>query len=193
MNKSILLALLASLLLCLSFNANGQKIALKNNLVYDAAYLTPNLALEVGLGKKTTLELGGGYNPFKFGSDGHFKHYLIQPEFRYWLCERFNGTFFGLHMHGGEYNIAGIDLPFDIFPNLKTNRYEGYFYGVGLSVGHQWILSPHWGVEATIGAGYTHVYFDKYCFVDCSPRRDYGKRDYFSVTKAGISFIYFFK
>ncbi len=41
-----------------------------------------------------------------------FKHWLVHPEFRYWLCERFNGHFFGVHLLGGEYNISKVKLPF---------------------------------------------------------------------------------
>lgn len=78
----------------ISVAVSAQHVALKNNLLYDAT-TTPNLALEVGLGKKTTLDLYGGYNPFTFGNHKRFKHWLAQPEFRYWTCERFNGTFWG--------------------------------------------------------------------------------------------------
>lgn len=46
-----------------------------------------------------------------------FKTRLVQPEFRYWLCERFNGHFFGVHGLGGEYNIAKVKLPFGLAKN----------------------------------------------------------------------------
>lgn len=42
----------------ISVAVSAQHVALKNNLLYDAT-TTPNLALEVGLGKKTTLDLYG--------------------------------------------------------------------------------------------------------------------------------------
>ena len=57
----------------ISVAVSAQHVALKNNLLYDAT-TTPNLALEVGLGKKTTLDLYGGYNPFTFGNHKRFKH-----------------------------------------------------------------------------------------------------------------------
>lgn len=78
----------------ISVAVSAQHVALKNNLLYDAT-TTPNLALEVGLGKKTTLDLYGGYNPFTFGNHKRFKHWLAQREFRYWTCERFNGSLLG--------------------------------------------------------------------------------------------------
>jgi len=37
----------------------------------------------------------------------------VQPELRYWLCEKFNGHFFGVHLHGGIFNVGALSLPFD--------------------------------------------------------------------------------
>ena len=80
------------------------KFAVKTNALYWATS-TPNLGFEVGLAKKLTLDISGNYNPWKFGDDRQIKHWLVQPELRYWLCERFNGSFFGLHGHYGEMNV----------------------------------------------------------------------------------------
>ena len=63
-------------------SASAQRVALKNNIVYDAL-LTPNLGLELGLGRATTLDLSGNYNWFKKSSGKMFKHWLVQPEFRF--------------------------------------------------------------------------------------------------------------
>ena len=76
MNK-LKIVVLSSLLGIASF-AHAQKIALKNNLLYDVT-ATPNLALEASIGRKTTLELGVGVNPFTFSDNKKFKHWLVQP------------------------------------------------------------------------------------------------------------------
>ena len=84
--------------LLFSLQAFSQKVALKNNLVYDAL-LTPNLSVELSLGKKWTLDTQVGMNFFFYESDataGGYKtrkwsHWLVQPEIRYWTCETFNG------------------------------------------------------------------------------------------------------
>lgn len=185
MKKSIFI-LFASLL---SLSGYSQHMAIKNNLLYDAT-LTPNLSLEFGVSKKFTIDVGAGYNPFEFSNNKKFKHWLVQPEFRYWTCERFNGWFFGLHAHGGEYNVAALDLPFGIFKNLKDYRYEGYFVGGGLSAGYQWMLGNRWNLEASIGAGYTYINYDKYC-PECGPSVDSGPYHYWGITRATISFVYF--
>ena len=86
----------------------AQKWAVKSNLLYDAT-ATINLGVEAALGPRVTLDISGNYNPWEFG-DARWKHWLIQPEVRYWLCERFNGHFFGLHAHYAEYNAGGINF-----------------------------------------------------------------------------------
>lgn len=164
--------------------------ALKTNLLY-AATLTPNLALEVGLGKKTSLEIGGGYNFYESDNGKRWKHWLVQPEFRYWLCERFNGTFLGVHALGGEYNFAKIDLPFSVFKGLKDNRYEGHFYGGGLVVGYQWILSKRWNLEVSVGGGYVRVHYDKYDCATCGSSVENDVKNYWGPTKAAVSLLLF--
>jgi len=169
----------------------AQQIGIKNNLIYDAT-LTPNLGLEFGVGRKSTINIDAGWNPFTFNDGKKFKHWLVQPEYRWWTCEKFNGTFFGIHAHGGVFSVANLKLPFGAFPTLKNHRYEGYFVGGGLTIGHQWILSKHWNLEASIGAGYAYINYDKYKCEDCGPKIKSDIRHYFGVTKAAISFIYIF-
>lgn len=165
-------------------------IALKTNLLY-LATLTPNLALEIGLGKKMTLEIGGGYNFYDPDNQKHWKHWLIRPELRYWFCERFNGSFLGVHALGGEYNFSKINLPLSVFDDLDENRYEGHFYGGGLVFGHQWILSKRWNFELSLGVGYVRVHYDKYPCTSCGSSIDNGVKNYFGPTKATISFLFF--
>ena len=64
-----------------------------------------NLGLEIGLAKKWSLDLSGNYNPWKFNDEIRMRHWGVQPELRYWLCERFIGHFIGLHGHYAKYNV----------------------------------------------------------------------------------------
>lgn len=179
--------------LVMSLGAYSQHFALKNNLVYDAM-LTPNLGMEIALSKRITLDVSGNYNPFTFSDNKKAKHWLVQPELRFWMCEKFNGTFIGLHGHGGEYDVANIKLPFNLFKNLEHNRYKGYFWGGGISIGHQWVLSKHWNLEASIGGGYARIHYDKYGPEKGAEKKEVDKHyHYFGLTKATLSFIYIFK
>jgi hypothetical protein len=168
----------------------AQKVALKNNLLYDAA-ATPNLALELATGRRTTLDLGAGYNPFDLKNDMQWKHWLAQPEFRWWFCERFNGAFWGVHALGGEYSFAKIGLPLGVFDDLEHYRYEGWYAGGGITFGYQWILGKHFSVEAAVAAGYVRVQYDKYTCAECSTKVGNGYKNYFGPTKAALSLILF--
>lgn len=191
--------ILLALFLGAMFSVSAQRVALKSNLVYGAT-ATPNLALELGLSKKMTLDLYGGFAPFKLTQDYFWKHWLVQPELRYWFCETFNGTFIGLHGHTGKMNVGGISIPpvgvmspSEPFDDAKYHRYEGTFYGAGLSIGHQWILGNRWNLEASIGGGYIHFDYDKYQCKHCGEKvAGDQSADYFGVTRATLSIIYLF-
>lgn len=184
---------LFALMALLGISAFAQKVVVKNNLLYDAL-LTPNLSLEIGLGRKTTFDLQVGLNPFKENADDKkFKHILVQPEFRYWFCERFNGWFLGVHALGGRYNVGNYKMPLGLFKEVRDARYEGWFVGAGAGIGYQWVLSRRWSVEAEVGAGYVYADYDKYRCGQCGTRLKSGTGDYFGVTKAALSLVYVIK
>lgn len=181
-----------------SGTANAQDIAAKTNLLYWAT-TTPNLSVEFGLGKRTTLDITGAYNPWTLDKDTNkkFKHLMVIPEVRYWLCERFNGHFLGAHLVGGIYNIGNLDADFKLFGtdfgSLKNYRYEGWMIGAGIGYGYQWLLSRHWSLEAEIGIGYIYTRADKYECAHCGDKvEDDEPHHYLGPTKAAISLIYAF-
>lgn len=45
------------------------------------------------------------YHPWKPADGKRLRHWGVQPEVRYWFCERFNRTFMGLHGHYAEFNV----------------------------------------------------------------------------------------
>ena len=185
------------LLLACGWSAHAQKVAAKTNLLYGAGALTPNLGVEFGLGKRTTLDISGGYNPWNVEEtldNKKWAHFLVQPEFRYWLCERFNGHFFGVHGLYSEYNIGGIEIPYFNDPLLDKNyRYEGNVYGGGISYGYHWMWSKRWGMEFTIGVGALKFTYDKYDCAMCSDKIAKENKTYFGPTKAGITLVFLIK
>ena len=181
----------------------AQKVALKNNLAYDALK-TPNLSVELSMGRKWTLDTQVGMNFFLFTKNAtspryknkKFSHWLVQPELRYWTCDVFNGWFFGLHAHGGQMIFGGVDVPFVLQikdDSMKDHRYEGYFWGGGLSAGYQWVVSNRFNVEVSLGVGYVHAEYDKYNCTTCGKKMGKGNADYIGPTKAAISLIYMLK
>lgn len=172
----------------------GQWAAVKTNLLYDAT-TTINLGVEVGLADKWTLDVLGNYNPWEFSNDRQLKHFLIQPEARYWLCEKFNGHFFGAHVHYGRYNAGNIKLPFGIGEEgIQKYRYKGWLAGAGVSYGYHWILGKRWSLEATLGIGYAYLGYDKYKICPtCRQKLGDEVKHYFGPTRAALSVIYIIK
>lgn len=170
----------------------AQKVAVKSNLLYDAT-ATFNLGVELGLARKWTLDVPVNVNPWKFSDGMRLRHWGIQPEVRYWFCERFRRTFIGLHAHYADFNVGSLPHWSFISKNMQQNRYEGHLYGAGISIGHAWILKKRWGIEATLGLGYARIVYDKYPCAVCGTRLKSGNRDYFGPTKVGISLIYLIK
>ena len=176
--------------------ASAQKVALKTNLLYDAT-ATVNAGIETGLAPRWTLDISGNFNDWTMSHNRKWKHWLVQPEARYWFCERFSGHFIGIHAHGGEYNFGnlknGIKFLGSDFSKLTDNRYQGWYVGGGLSYGYAWILGKHWNLEAELGIGYIYTRFDKYPCAECGEKiEEDASHHYFGPTKLALSIVYLF-
>lgn len=175
--------------------ASAQQVALKSNILYDAT-ATINLGVEIRVAPKWSIDVSGNLNAWSFAEGRRWKHWLVQPEARFWLCDATAGHFFALHGLGGQYNfghlpfarnLAGID-----FGNLRSHRYQGWYAGAGLGYGYSWILGKHWNLEAELGLGWVYTKYDKYECEGCGKRVDSGHKHLFMPTKAAISFVYIF-
>jgi len=179
-------------LLLLPVTFYAQKAAVKTNLPYDAA-ATLNAGAEFKLGKRLTLDVPVSYNPWTFGGNKKLKHFMVQPELRRRVCEPFYSHFFGVHALYAHYNAGGIELPFGLLHTLKDFRYQGNLYGVGLSWGYQWVVSPRWNVEVSAGAGYVRLEHSKYRCRHCGEKAGNSGHNYLGPTKAALSLIYIIK
>lgn len=175
----------------------AQEIAIKTNLLYGAYTFTPNLGLEIGVGKRGTLDLGGGYNPWNregsYNNNKKLTHWLTQVEYRHWVCRTFMGHFIGMHVLGTQYNISEHNLPLLLGKGSKNYRYEGYGVGGGFSYGYQFFLNARWNVEASLGVGYARLHYDRYQCNKCGSLLGKEKRNYWGPTKASISVSYIIK
>lgn len=168
--------------------------SLKNNLLYDAT-LTPNIGAEVRLGSRSTLQLFYGLNPWKWSDTKKWRHWSLMPEYRYWLNREkapFRGWFTGVHALGGEFNVCGVKMPFDMMKWLKDNRYEGWYVGGGLTLGHAWRLSDHWRLEAALGIGYIRLKYDQYENEWCGDLVKSDVYHYVGPTKLALNIGYVF-
>ncbi len=194
-------ALLAALCLsCTAFIPRAKaQFALKTNLLYDAT-TTPNIGAELAVSQKNTINLVYGLNPWTFSDGKKAKHWVAMPEFRWWNCTAFNGSFFGVHAMGGQFNAAKVNLPIpgaffggdNIRTGVKDSRMQGTFAGVGATYGYQWSITRHFNIEAEIGVGYNHIWYNKYPCTECGNKIKSGQTNYAGITKLGLSLMYIF-
>lgn len=194
MKSPLLTVITALLVISGGAAARAQTAAVKTNAI-GWATATLNTGAEIGVGRKSTVQVFGALNPFDLGKDKHLRFWTLEPEYRYWLCEKFNGHFFGIHALGGQYNFKNMNFPFTSLPDLTTDEnkgrhIEGWYVGAGITYGYQWMLARHWNLEASIGIGYAY-----------SPYKLYGRCDriiedknahYFGPTKIALSIMYVF-
>lgn len=201
MFKFIVRFFFSTILLFTPFITNAQRLAVKSNLLYDATS-TINLGFEFATARNWTIELSANYNPWTFSDNKKMKLWMLQPELRWWTCQRFTGHFIGVHALGGAYNWGGM-LPWG-FRNgkmlgfienkqIQNNRYQGWIIGTGVSYGYQFIVSNRLSFEASIGLGYARISYDRYACHKCGSYLGSGRQNYFGPTKIGLSIIYFIK
>lgn len=177
-------------------NVRAQDVAVKTNLLADGFY-NPNFGLEIGLAPRWTMNLTGQFNGWTLSHNRRWKHWAVQPEMRYWLCDRFGGHFAGVHIHGGQYNIGGFDGKINFLGTdtrkLKDTRYQGWFVGAGVVYGYAWILNRHWNFEAEIGLGYSYTRYDRFLCAGCGKKIESDKpHHYLGPTKAALNLVYLF-
>ena len=182
-------------LLVTVFGASGQNVAVKNNLLYDAT-LTVNAGVEVGLAPRWSFDLSGNYNGWAV-NEHKWKHWLAQPEVRYWFCDRFAGHFVGLHLLGGQYNFGNIKNNLNFlgtdFSELTDHRHQGWYAGAGIAYGYSWILGRHWNLELELGAGYVYTRYDVFECQGCGKKVEEDKpHHYIGPTKAAVNLVYEF-
>lgn len=174
---------------------HGQNVGLKTNLLYDAL-LSPTLGIEVGVAPKWSLDVSGTVNAWNV-NDKRWRQWMVQPEARYWFCQRYDGHFLALHGIGGQYNFGNLDIPFKFlgtdFRTLKEHRLQGWMAGAGVAYGYSWILGRHWNLEAEIGIGWIYTRYDEFQCAGCGKKvKEDVPHNYFGPTKAAVNLIYVF-
>lgn len=193
--KPLLSLTLAIVAFAVTLPVNGQEISLKTNILYDAT-ATINAGIEIKVSPRWSIDLSGNLNAWSFSEGRRWKHWLVQPEARYWLCDATAGHFLAVHLLTGQFNFGNIRGLSDIgglgFRSLRDHRYQGWAAGAGVGYGYSWILSKHWSIEAEIGFGWIYARYDVFECAGCGKNIGSGHKNFFSPTKLALSIKYVF-
>ena len=172
------------------------RYALKTNLFYGLVTLTPNIAAEVALSPKWTLEAAYSSNPWNYkakasgAASRKLLHGIARLEGRYWFCERFSGHFVGVHGLYSEYNVSGRDIPL-LFE--KEYRYRGNAWGGGVVYGYDLPIGKSWNLEFTAGVGVYRMRYDRYSCLTCSTDYTPQTKTWFGPSRLGVSLEFLIK
>nr|WP_231590072.1 DUF3575 domain-containing protein [Bacteroides acidifaciens] len=166
-----------------SLPANGRYLGVKTNLAAWTGTIM-NIAADVQVGKHLSVELPILWCPWHISGKHAVKTFTLQPEARYWLSKPGSGHFFGLHAHVGWFNVK-----------WDRDRYQDAdrpLLGTGVSYGYLLPLGGHWAGEFTLGAGYANMRYDTYYNIDNGARIDTRTKNYWGITRVGLSIVYRF-
>lgn len=160
------------------------KIAVKNNLLFDAA-LVANLGVEISPWTHWSLDIPVWYSPYDITSTRKIRLLAVQPELRWWPREAMDGHFVGLHTH-----VAGFNIALDDYARYQDPNHA--LWGLGLSYGYALSLGKggHWGMEFNIGAGFAKYRYDAYRNWSNGPKFKSGSDCYWGITRAGVTLSY---
>lgn len=146
-----------------------------------------NAAVEIGWGEHYSVNLPFYYSAWDyFNTHKKFRMLGTQPEFRYWL-RRGEGWFFGVH--------AGVTYWNEAHDNqYRYQDHDGKHpaWGGGLAVGHRWRFNRHWAIEASVGGGVYHLYYDKFHNEPNGQLIYTRHRSLFCIDQANLSIVYTF-
>lgn len=155
---------------------------LKTNVAFDAIGVL-NLAYEVQLHRKMTLDLPVMWSLWDAQREHALRVIALQPELRWWTgSEVGRGHFFGLHAHTAWFNFKWED-----------NRYQDVgrpLLGAGLSYGYKLPLGQHWGAEFNVGVGYANLKYNTYYNIENGALINTRIRHYWGLTRLGLSLVY---
>ena len=166
-----------------SLPATGRYLGVKTNLAAWTGTIM-NIAADVQVGKHLSVELPILWCPWYISGKHAVKTFTLEPEARYWLSKPGSGHFFGLHAHVGWFNVK-----------WDRDRYQDAdrpLLGAGVSYGYLLPLGGHWAGEFTLGAGYANMKYDTYYNIDNGARIDTRTKNYWGITRMGLSIVYRF-
>lgn len=172
--------------------------AVKTNLLHDIATLSPNVAVEYAFDEQMSVELALSANYWRSWGGSRLNHLLLQPEVKYWFCEKYDGWFVSATAMAGLATLGNF-LDLSQFhpksPDLSNFLLKDAFaVSLGIGGGYDFILSRHWNLEVEGAIGYMYARGDEYddSFNPPDLLLKGSEFDYVGPTKLAVSIVYLF-
>ena len=187
--------------------AGAQKLALRNNLLYDAT-LTPNIGAELRIDSAWTAGVNIGLNAWDIDKSKNkkWRHLLIAPNVRRYFGHKSDKpadrSLWGISVDScrkvsyleldaiySHFNVGNTKIPFGLYKSIQDRRLQGDLFALGGKYGYSWILSRDWRLEAEAGIAIGYAWFKEYDCDHCGTF--YGKGDrIFLLPQLGINVVY---
>jgi hypothetical protein len=180
MKNSLSKYILLSLVILCSIEGRAQSYSLGTNIpVLGTA--TFNAEVSMTLDRKWSLHLPVYYNPFVFKDNKKLQNFTLMPGMRYWLLESYVNGFVGVNAISSKYHIT-----------WKDSRYEGKTFGMGITMGYAWLLTPRWNLEIEGGIALVWTDYTEYECQECGRQKGEYSRWIAVPGKLALSLIYLF-
>ena len=189
--KNIFVFVVMLISLMSSQRVAAQKVALRNNLLYDAT-LTPNLGADIRLDSIWTVGAIVGLNAWDIDKDKNkkWRHLLIEPNVRRWLNRSpFSKSYLEGDLIYSHFNVGNTTIPFSLYDAVKEKRLQGDLFALGTKFGYSWILARTWRVEAEAGLAIGYAWFKEYDCPHCGTFLGNGDR-IFLLPQLGVNVVY---
>lgn len=181
MKKTIIMAMMLMLGGSALF---AQGFGLRTNVLGWLSCGTINAGVEYQFKQHVSIDLDVYANPFVFGNQRRATHFSSSLAANFFFCEAIQGSYLGIHGRYCNYDAG-----------MNVYNYDGMSIGGGIHYGYLLPLNQHWGMDFTIGVGYTHYEYDlearEYATGD---HEMFGNKteNHWGITRLGVSFLYKF-
>lgn len=171
--------------------AQAQKMAIRNNLLYDAT-LTPNIGVEARIDSTWSAGVDFGMNAWDIDKDKNkkWRHLLIAPHVRKYMNFRNKAYRYMVGYENGQlvckdslflrrvnyleldviyshFNVGNTRIPFGLYSGVKNRRLQGDLLAIGAKYGYSWMLGRDWRLEAEAGIAVGYAWYKEYDCATC--------------------------
>lgn len=174
--------------LLLATNVFAQKFAISTNIV-DWGFLgTMNIEADYAVHRHVSLNADVRINPWVFRKGDEQKQFQNKMQtyavgVRWWPWYIYSGFWAGAKLQYMEYDCGGI---------FKRFNEKGDAYGLGLSLGYMFIISPEFNINLGLGGWGGYRKYKRYEWTCCGPEIESGNKMFFWPNELLLSFVYVF-